>query len=130
MGLFSKKKKEVRKLPLLPEEKLEERTKEEIPIYEPQLPSSEIKPEIPEIPIEKPKSIIQESKPIYVKIEKYRSAIKTLEEIKTKLTEAEKLLNNLQKLKNEEDEEFENWRSSIEQIKEKLLSVDKNLFEI
>lgn len=127
MGLFSKKKKKnIRELPLLPEEKPKEPG--ELPIYEPQFPKIESK--IPVPPIEKPKTIFAEQKPIYIKIEKYKSAIKTLEEIKARLNEAEKILNNLQKLKEEEDKEFENWKSDIEKIKDKLLSVDKNLFEI
>ncbi len=132
MGLFSKKKKKkLRELPLLPEEKPAEASKE-FPVYEPQLSriEHELGPKPPTLPIEKPKTIFTEEKPIYIKIDKYKSAIKTLEEIKSKLIEAEKILNNLRKLKNEENEEFENWRSDIEEIKEKLLSVDKNLFEI
>lgn len=127
MGLFSKKKKpEVRKLPALPEE-LGEIPEEEFPAYEPQF-----RPEPHEfrVPIEKPRTLFAETKPIYIKIDKYKSAMKTLAEIKARLTEAEKILNNLQKIKNEEDQEFENWREDIEQIKERLLSVDKNLFEI
>lgn len=122
MGLFSKKKPEVRNLPLLPEEQ-----PEEFPTYEPQFnrDSEEFK-----IPIEKPRSLLGESKPIYVKIEKYQAAIKTLEEIRSRLVEAEKIINNLQKIKNEEDSEFENWRKDVEEIKEKLLSVDEDLFEV
>lgn len=125
MGLFSKKKKKFRELPPLPDEL----SKEEEILYEPQF-----KPEIPRerfrLPIEKPKSIFVEQKPIYIKIDKYKSAMKTLAEIKARLLEAEKILSNLQKIKNEEDQEFENWRNDIEQIKDKLLSVDKNLFEV
>lgn len=123
MGLFSKKKKEeVRNLPLLPEEQ------EEFPSYEAQFPKVET--EEFKIPIERPRSLISESKPIYIKIEKYKSAMKTLEEIRSRLTEAEKIINNLQKLKNEEDQEFENWQKDIEELKEKLLSVDEELFEV
>lgn len=121
MGLFSKKQKEIRQLPPLPEEI----PQEEFPSYEPQFRPEEFK-----IPIEKPRSITLESKPIYVKIDKYKSAMKTLAEIKARLFEAEKILDNLRKIKNEEDNEFENWRNDIEQIKEKLLSVDKELFEV
>lgn len=121
MGLFSKKKKkEIRLLPPLPEE-----LPEEDMLYEPQF-----KPERFKLPIDKPKSIFIEQKPIYIKIEKYKAAMKTLAEIKARLTEAEKILNNLQKIKNEEDQEFENWRNDIEQIKQKLLSVDEKLFEV
>lgn len=120
MGLFSKKKKVVRKLPPLPEE-----ISEEDVLYEPQF-----KPERFRLPIEKPRSILVEQKPIYIKIEKYKAAMKTLAEIKARLTEAEKILNNLTKIKNEEDQEFETWRNDLEQIKQKLLSVDQKLFEI
>ncbi len=127
MGLFSKKKKpKIRKLPALPEE-LGEIPEGDFPAYEPQF-----RPEPHEfkLPIDKPRTLFVEAKPIYIKIDKYKSAMKTLAEIKARLTEAEKILSNLQKIKNEEDQEFENWRTDIEQIKQRLLSVDKTLFEI
>lgn len=125
MGLFSKKKPEMRELPPLSVE-MPEKMPEELPSYEPQF---KMEPEEFRMPIEKPEPITREVRPIYVKIDKYKEALKTLAEIKARLVETEKVLNNLQKIKAEEDRELEDWRSDIEQIKEKLLSIDKELFE-
>jgi hypothetical protein len=79
-------------------------------------------------PVHKPKPTGE--KPIYVKIEKYKTAVSTLEEIQNKLGEAEKVLKELNRLKNEEDGEIQKWQEDISDIKEKLESVDQALFEV
>jgi len=71
-----------------------------------------------------------ETKPIFVKIEKYKTAIDLIDQIKSRISEAEKILIDIENLKANEDKELENWKSELQEIKEKLLSVDKNLFEV
>lgn len=121
MGLFSKKKKE-------------EKPKE-FPIYETHAPDLK---EPFSIPLRKPEPPLAplttkargEEKPIFVKIDKYKAAISTIEDIKAKLENIEKILRNLNKIKSEEEDELENWQRDVSIIKEKLLSVDKNLFGV
>lgn len=71
-----------------------------------------------------------ETKPIFVKIEKYKTALDLIDQIKSKISEAEKILTDVENIKVNEDKELENWKSELQDIKEKLLSVDKNLFEV
>lgn len=136
MGLFKRKKKEekpkIPEFPKLPEEP-------SFPTYEPQLKKFSLQKdeELPEleIPIKKPKipervTLPAEEKPLFVKIEKYKSAVDIVNKIKNKLSEAEKILENLNKIKNQEDEELEKWQTDIDSIKENLLKVDKELFEV
>lgn len=129
MGLFSrKKKKEPKKFPDFPSYESQikpfERTSFE-PIPEPDFN------EPLDIPTRKqPFRQIGEEKPLFVKVEKYRSAVKHIDEIKAKLQEAEKILSNLNKIKDEESEELRAWQTDIQEIKSKLLDVDKTLFEI
>src|SRR3989344_1284599 len=164
MGLFSKKKKEVKieALPPLPEiPRFEPRVVEniELPSYEPTM--AVIKKEVGEpqigpsridlaIPMRKPsgtiikKSLIEErhiaeerpelrysrdEKPVFVKIDKYKDALRMIEDIKSKIEEAEKSISELESIKNTEQKNIESWKSDLNEIKSKLLDIDKKLFE-
>lgn len=69
------------------------------------------------------------AKPIFIKIDKYRDALNNLENIKELCRNADNLLGEINRLREEENAELEKWRSDIGKIKDKLLSVDKKLFE-
>lgn len=154
MKLFSKKKEEPK--PELPPLKFPEFPKEKpsIPAFEHTMPPSEtamIKRAVTpqpgvEIPIRKPlpqKTVAPEPKPryeepqevqrkgqtLFVKIERYREATAKIEEIKSKIAEAEKILQNLDDMKRQEDEELKVWHQDIETIKSKILAIDREMFE-
>lgn len=150
MSLFKKKRLDDSiKLPELP--------KLEFPSYEPQIRPINDKPEIhelremiketkeQEIPIRKaiPQQgleramplkhldiINKEEKPLFVRIDKYKQAVNDLEHIKNRLREAEHLLDEIDRIRLEENRELEEWRSEINRVKEKLLDIDKKLFEV
>ncbi|MBI2105508.1 hypothetical protein HYT56_01570 [Candidatus Woesearchaeota archaeon] len=130
MSLFKKKDEMKQKIkppvfPGLPEHNF--------PIYEPTFPSSpeSIKRAIQDFPeVRERPMIMPEEKAIFVKVDKYKEAIDTLEVIKEKLKTAQSVLNELKDLKKKEEAELEEWQSSINDIKEKLTLVDNNLFEV
>jgi hypothetical protein len=68
-------------------------------------------------------------RPIFVKIEKYREALHNLENIKELCRNANTLLNEINRLREEENRELDKWKEDITKIKDKLLLVDKKLFE-
>jgi len=70
------------------------------------------------------------SKPIFVKLNNYKSAKDSLGKIKDLAKEAESLLSDLNQTREEEDKELDKWKADIEKIKNNLLSVDKKLFEL
>jgi hypothetical protein len=41
----------------------------------------------------------------------------------------ESILNKLHKVKNEEDAEIQEWHDEIKRMKQKVMFIDKNLFE-
>jgi hypothetical protein len=90
-----------------------------------------MRPPIP-VPIEhhEMENHSNESKPIFIKLNKYNSAKNSLEKIKDLANEAEGLLSDLNHTREEEDRELDKWKSDIEKIKENLLSIDKKLFEL
>lgn len=71
-----------------------------------------------------------DSKPIFVKLEKYKSAISTINELKKKIKEAEDLLSEIEQIKSQEDREISNWQKQVSDIKSKLLEIDRDLFEV
>lgn len=67
--------------------------------------------------------------PVFVKIEDYKDVIDIMELIKNKVNEANKILENIRKLKAQEDAELELWDSNIEEVEKKVAFIDKTLFE-
>ena len=72
----------------------------------------------------------KENKPLFVKMSKYKESVKAISSIKERLSEAERVLNNLKKLKDQEDKELGEWQSKLNEIRQKLIKVDKDLFEV
>ncbi len=69
-------------------------------------------------------------KPIYVKVDQYKEAMASIEKIKELCNEADKKLSEISKLRANEDRELEKWQEDVDKIKEKLLQIDKRLFEV
>ena len=132
MGLFKKKREEVKERirpPTFPG-----LSEPMFPSYEPSFPTSteNIRGvlEKPLFPEPRVSQRMTEEKAIFVQIDKYKEAVDTLEMIKEKLKTSQTILNELNELKKQEDAEFSEWQSNIEEIKEKLSVVDNNLFEV
>lgn len=71
----------------------------------------------------------QDGKTLFIKIDKYKEAMHDINSLKTKIAEAERIFSSLEEIKAEEDSKLGKWNSEVQEIKEKLLSLDKNLFE-
>ena len=151
MGLFSKKKPEEKEE--LPPLTFPELPKKGLPEYKPAIePRMEDEPEeikkavkpsefsfdipkrkpLPDIFSEKsiePAEKYREGRTMFVKIQHYKDAMRTMDEVKDKLAEAEKILRKLDQLKEQENNEIAMWHQDLENIKQKLLSIDKTLFE-
>lgn len=139
MALFSLgKKKEIKefpdfkfseesKLPPLPT------TESSFPKF-PKFPKKEVSSEPFNIPIRKPPMIqergVSKKIPLFVKISKYKTVMSTLHKIKEKVQESENILSKLDVIKSEEDRELSSWHENISEIKERLLEIDENLFEM
>lgn len=129
MGLFGSKKREEFRVPLersnIPAGSLFPR----VPDYEPVLS----KDDALEIPIRKPMGITEERKvsgPLFVKIGKYKTVLKSIRSIKDKLRHTEEVLRKLNEAKSAEDRELEKWNEDLNEIKELLLDIDNKLFEV
>ena len=66
---------------------------------------------------------------LFVKIDTYKESMKTLNLLKESLMNTEHILEKLHKIKDQEDSEIRAWHSEIKRMKQKIMFVDKNLFE-
>lgn len=140
MGLFGPKKKEPKReelpplnFPELPKKgfpSFEEVEQAAIPRQEARQIRQAIAPPPQEMVVEKhPASFQPGEKPLFVKIEKYREVMGTVNELKKRLAEASSILTELNKIKEQEERELAAWHDDLELIKERLMSIDKTLFE-
>ncbi|MBS3134144.1 hypothetical protein J4214_02840 [Candidatus Woesearchaeota archaeon] len=68
-------------------------------------------------------------KPLFVKIENYKDAIKMLERMKEELRKTDDILIKLNEIRSNEERELETWHSEVRKLKDRLLEIDKKLFE-
>ncbi len=103
--------------------------KEEIPI-KPILPIPELKkPKVKAIkPVEKEEAEIPK-KEIFLKVDHYKNVLESLNVVKKKINESEKIVERLNEIKNTKDKEFEKWRTLLEDMERKFVYVDKTFFE-
>ena len=69
-------------------------------------------------------------KTLFIKIDDYETAMAAIERLKEKLKDVDSVLNNLDKLKRQEDTELENWHKDVESLKQRLMTVESRLFHI
>jgi len=67
--------------------------------------------------------------PVYVRIDEYQDVLRAVDDVKKKLDTANKLLDEITQLKNEEDAEVESWKIGLEDIHQKLTYFDKVFFK-
>jgi len=123
--LFPKREKKLPELPPLP------------PLEEPEFPRYESRAPLPKLPKLPPlrtqperREIRNTDEPVFVKIDKYKNAVSSLNDIQSKVKEAESAMKKLNELKELEDREMTHWHETIESIKDRLLIIDKKLFEV
>jgi len=156
MGLFSKKKKGIKKFELpdapeafpdLPSEEIEMSGLSSLPTL-PKLPGMQPLKTLPQLePVEsKMPEHIQEfpelnteikplkmevarvKEPVFVKIDKFRDAMANFDLIKKKLNETSEMLEKIRETRRQEEEELNEWAEELNSVKQKIASIDKKIF--
>src|SRR3989338_8901607 len=71
----------------------------------------------------------KEGKAIFVKVDKFQTALSSLETVRSKLNEIEDLLKRIREVKNKEDQEISSWETEMENIKARIQSVMVDIFD-
>ncbi len=70
-----------------------------------------------------------EQGPIFVRLDKFKSSKKSLENIKEKLMEIEELLKKTREIKDKEEQEIEFWEKELQALKTRIHRVTEDIFE-
>ena len=73
---------------------------------------------------------VNDDKPVFVKLEQYRDVVSNIEILKQKIKETEYLLERIEELRGQEQVELDNCHGTMNKLKEKLIAIDKKLFEV
>lgn len=92
------------------------------------------KQEIPALPSEPSDEAIapkkeKKDKEIFIRIDNFKQIVEAIENMDKKITEAEELIEKLQKINNEENSDIENWKSNLGMIREEIKTIGENLSE-
>ena len=71
---------------------------------------------------------VKSAEPVFIRIDKFEESLKIFNEIKEKILEIEKMLNEINKIKGDEEKELEMWESEIRTMKIQIENVDKDIF--
>ena len=87
--------------------------------------TKEIGRKIPAEPREK-KTV--KAEPVFIRIDKFEEGLQVFEKAKEKISEMEKMLRDIKRIREEEEKELDFWENEIQKIKEQIEKVDRDIF--
>ena len=70
-----------------------------------------------------------DAKTIYVKVDKFKAALGSINVVRSDLRKSEEALMKLESIKNSKDRSFDKARNSLDDLQKKLIFIDKTLFK-
>lgn len=70
----------------------------------------------------------KETGPVFIRIDKFEEALEIFKETKDKIEEIESLLDETKELKEKEEEELSTWEKEIQDMKNQIEKVDRDIF--
>ena len=70
-----------------------------------------------------------DAQPVFVKIDEYKEAMSLIDNIKSKVKEANGMLGKINDIKAKEEAELDQWKSHLDEIDRKVDFMDRTLFE-
>lgn len=84
--------------------------------------------EIDDFPTHPSKKRYEKAEPVFIRIDKFEEGLKVFEKTKEKIMEIEKTLRDINKIKEAEEKELEDWEEEIREIKNHIEQVDQDIF--
>ena len=70
---------------------------------------------------------MENKKPVFVKLESYQEILSLLNTMKTKIEVAKGTIEDIKKIKRDEEAEIEMWENSLNQVEDKINFIDSVL---
>ena len=71
---------------------------------------------------------VRKAEPIFIRIDKFDESMEIFENVKKKILEMEKMLKEIKKVKDGEEEELKLWEKNVQLIKEQIKKIDEDIF--
>jgi hypothetical protein len=78
-------------------------------------------------PVEPPKKVMRG--PLFIRTDRFKTVLEDIELIRTKFKEEDDIFFRINDIKGAQDQKFEDFKKSLEDIQRKLLFIDRSLFE-
>lgn len=75
-----------------------------------------------------PMATSNKNEPVFIRIDKFEQTLKIFQKTKNKIDEIEKMLRDIKKIKEKEEEELNLWENEIANAKEQIAKVDRDIF--
>lgn len=75
-----------------------------------------------------PETKHKKTDPVFIRLDKFEESMNLFKKAKKQLSEIETMLNNIRKLKNEEEKELELWEKEMQSVKTQIEKVDNDIF--
>ena len=70
------------------------------------------------------------ARPIFIKVDKFKEILESIEVVDRKIKEVEKIIDKLKEVRLKEDQQMASWEQEIEELKKRLEAVGETLSEI
>jgi hypothetical protein len=87
-------------------------------------------PEMSEMPSQFSEAIrkVKRAEPLFIRIDKFEESLELFEKIKHKISEMDKMLEEINQIKENEEKEIISWEREIQTIKQQIKKIDEDIF--
>lgn len=71
---------------------------------------------------------IKRSEPVFIRLDKFEESLNLFQKAKKQISEIETMLNNIKRLKEQEEKELEFWEKEMQSVKTQIEKVDRDIF--
>jgi len=79
--------------------------------------------------ISPPMETSMQSEPIFVKIDKFKTAVDNFDKVKEKVGDIEDMLHKIKSIREKEDQELKEWEHEVQMIRSRVENIDNSLFK-
>lgn len=71
---------------------------------------------------------VKKAEPVFIRIDRFQETLEILDSTKIKIEDMRRVLNEIKKVKEDEDKTIQEWENEVQSMKSKIERIDKDLF--